>query len=125
MDAGVGSLGGHLRVTCPEKARTGPPIYDPALGVVMDLSRLHRSVNRGVKRIGRPGVAVAAAATVVLSGAATYAAVAAVHAGPQGDGTSITPTGWHVTPAGRQLTLASCCPATAAPRTSAAGARTI
>jgi YVTN family beta-propeller protein len=55
--------------------------------------------------LGRPGTAIVVAAAVVLSGAATYAAVAAIHAGPQGDGTSITPTGWHVTPAGRQLTL--------------------
>src|SRR5436190_20778124 len=58
-------------------------------------------------RSGRPAVAAGAAVALVLTGAgATYAAIAiAGHAGPQGDGTSITPTGWHVTPAGRQLTL--------------------
>jgi YVTN family beta-propeller protein len=50
--------------------------------------------------------AVAVLALAVTSAGATYAAVArSGHAGPQGDGTGITPIGWHVTPAGRQLTL--------------------
>jgi YVTN family beta-propeller protein len=49
------------------------------------------------------------AATTVLAMAVSGVAYAALadrqHAGPQGDGTAYTPTGWHVTPAGRQVTL--------------------
>jgi YVTN family beta-propeller protein len=51
-------------------------------------------------------VVVGAAVTAVLACAAT--AIAAERhrvAGPQGDGTSVTPYGWTVTPAGRQVTL--------------------
>src|SRR5262249_38813655 len=59
------------------------------------------------RRLRRPGVAaVVVLALALTSTGATYAAVAlSGHAGPQGDGTGITPTGWHVTPAGQQLTL--------------------
>jgi YVTN family beta-propeller protein len=45
--------------------------------------------------------AVAMAATVV-----TAVAVERIVVGPQGNGTSITPNGWYVTPAGRQIDLA-------------------
>jgi YVTN family beta-propeller protein len=48
-----------------------------------------------------PAAAVAMAATVI-----TAVAVERMVAGPQGNGTSITPNGWYVTPAGRQLDLA-------------------
>jgi YVTN family beta-propeller protein len=73
----------------------------------MDVSRVYRSARTSVARLRRPGVAAVAAVTAAVVGAgAAYAAVALTgHAGPQGDGTGITPTGWHVTPAGRQLTL--------------------
>lgn len=69
---------------------------------------LHRSqsVHRRWRR-GRLPVTLAAAAAVVLGTSTGASARLAIfeHAGPQGDGTSITPTGWHVTPAGRQTQL--------------------
>jgi YVTN family beta-propeller protein len=50
----------------------------------------------------------AAAAVLPAAGAGTaVAAIVTEHAGPQGDGTSITPSGWRVTPAGAQTTLGS------------------
>jgi hypothetical protein len=72
----------------------------------MEMSRISR-FTRTIAHIRRPGVAVGTAiALTVLGAGATYAAIArSGHAGPQGDGTGITPTGWHVTPAGQQLTL--------------------
>jgi YVTN family beta-propeller protein len=48
-----------------------------------------------------PVAAVAMAATAI-----TAVAVQRMFVGPQGDGTSITPNGWYVTPAGRQVDLA-------------------
>src|SRR4051812_148323 len=49
---------------------------------------------------------VAAAAGVAIATAASMAAASGnLHAGPQGDGTSITPVGWRVTPAGQQTDL--------------------
>ena len=49
---------------------------------------------------------VAAGASLALAvGAATAALATALHAGPQGDGTAITPNGWVVTPAGKQVDL--------------------
>jgi YVTN family beta-propeller protein len=72
----------------------------------MDMSRFKRSVSGATFRLRRPGViAFVAFGLALTGGAATYAAVVAEHPGPQGDGTGITPTGWHVTPAGRQLVL--------------------
>jgi YVTN family beta-propeller protein len=58
----------------------------------------------GSGRLRRPAVVIAAPLAVLLVGAAAYAA-GVLHAGPQGDGTGVTPNGWHVTPAGEQLTL--------------------
>lgn len=45
------------------------------------------------------------AAAVVILGSGTAYAVTGRHAGPQGDGTAVTPVGFRVTPAGRQVTL--------------------
>jgi YVTN family beta-propeller protein len=50
-------------------------------------------------------VAGAAVAVVLVGGASALAASRRRVAGPQRDGTSITPYGWTVTPAGRQVTL--------------------
>jgi len=51
-------------------------------------------------------VVVGVTLTAVLIGGATAAAAHRTRvSGPQGDGTSITPYGWSVTPAGRQTTL--------------------
>lgn len=47
------------------------------------------------------------AALVAGGGGPAGALDSPVHAGPQGDGTSITPVGWRVTPVGRQTTLGS------------------
>src|SRR5437762_8965193 len=59
-----------------------------------------------LRRLHRPVVVAAAFVAIAVTGTAGYAAVTVTgHPGPQGDGTAITPTGWHVTPAGRQLTL--------------------
>ena len=52
----------------------------------------------------RAAAAVAAIALVVTGGAATAARLA-TQAGPQSDGTAITPVGFKVTPAGSQTTL--------------------
>src|SRR5215831_11362325 len=52
----------------------------------------------------------AATAAVLVTGTAAAVAVTARHAGPQGDGTSITPVGWRVTPAGSQTTLGGTLP---------------
>jgi YVTN family beta-propeller protein len=55
---------------------------------------------------------VAAGASLALAaGAITAAAAVALHAGPQGDGTAITPNGWVVTPAGKQVDLIDGSPA--------------
>ena len=52
----------------------------------------------------RAAAAVAALSLVVGGGAATAARLA-THAGPQSDGTAVTPVGFKVTPAGTQTTL--------------------
>jgi YVTN family beta-propeller protein len=53
-----------------------------------------------------PRLVAAAAAVLVLTLATTASASPGlVVAGPQGDGTAVTPYGWTVTPAGRQVTL--------------------
>ncbi len=55
----------------------------------------------------RRRIGAIATALVLAGGAITVAAAATgSHAGPQGNGTSITPNGWEVTPAGRQVDLA-------------------
>ena len=61
-------------------------------------------------------LALLAAATATTLAAGTGAAVAltTAHAGPQGNGTSITPGGWLVTPAGSQTTLGGTLPTAAA-----------
>ena len=46
---------------------------------------------------------IVAALALLVAGAAVAALAVAEHAGPQGDGTAITPIGWRVTPAGNQL----------------------
>jgi YVTN family beta-propeller protein len=53
-------------------------------------------------------IALAAAGVLLLAATATGGAFAfsRMFAGPQGDGTGITPNGWVVTPAGQQLDLA-------------------
>jgi DNA-binding beta-propeller fold protein YncE len=52
--------------------------------------------------------AAAGLAVVLAAGAGTAAAIGSnTHAGPQGDGTGITPVGWRVTPVGQQTTLGS------------------
>lgn len=49
-----------------------------------------------------------AVTSVVIVGAGTAGATfGSRHAGPQGDGTGVTPVGWLVTPAGQQTTLGS------------------
>jgi YVTN family beta-propeller protein len=63
-------------------------------------SRPHRLLRR------RRRAAAALASVAVLGAGIAVAAVGpSLHAGPQGDGTAITPVGWHVTPVGQQLTL--------------------
>jgi YVTN family beta-propeller protein len=42
---------------------------------------------------------------LAIAAAAAAAVAVAEHAGPQGDGTAITPVGWRVTPTGQQLQL--------------------
>jgi YVTN family beta-propeller protein len=49
----------------------------------------------------------ASLAAVLTAGAAAAAIATDQHAGPQGDGTGITPVGWRVTPVGQQTTLGS------------------
>ena len=51
-------------------------------------------------------VLVLAAAASLAVGGTTAMAVHILTAGPQGDGSSVTPNGWFVTPAGRQIDLA-------------------
>jgi YVTN family beta-propeller protein len=51
------------------------------------------------------GVVVVAFAAAVLGGAAYAVASRVLVAGPQGDGTGVTPVGWTVDPAGAQVTL--------------------
>lgn len=54
----------------------------------------------------RPLAIVMTLALLALAARAAAAGLAArQHAGPQGDGTSYTPVGWHVTPVGRQVEL--------------------
>lgn len=56
-----------------------------------------------------------ATAVVLAAGAGTAAAEATgMYAGPQGDGTSITPVGWRVTPAGSQTRLGGTLPTASA-----------
>jgi YVTN family beta-propeller protein len=54
-----------------------------------------------------PIIGAAAAALLAVGTGTAVAAIVSTHAGPQGDGTSITPAGWRVTPAGTQTTLGS------------------
>lgn len=56
------------------------------------------------RRSAEPKLLASAAAAVAVAGAAGAAATGLI-AGPQGDGTAITPVGYRVTPAGRQTTL--------------------
>ena len=51
-------------------------------------------------------VLVLAAAASIAVGGTTAMAAHILTAGPQGDGSSVTPNGWFVTPAGRQIDLA-------------------
>lgn len=52
----------------------------------------------------RPVAAIATAACLAVGAASAVAGVAFLqHAGPQGDGTAVTPAGWAVTPAGTQV----------------------
>jgi len=51
-------------------------------------------------------IAPIAAALAALLGGSIALAAAAAYAGPQGNGTGITPNGWVVSPAGRQIDLA-------------------
>jgi YVTN family beta-propeller protein len=61
---------------------------------------------RGPRRRFRRGrIALAAAAAALLGGLAAYAAAPLLTAGPREDGTGVTPIGWVVTPAGRQVVL--------------------
>lgn len=66
-------------------------------------SRSHEESRTGRRRHLRRA-AVSGAVAVVLSGGIA-AAAAVTTAGPQGDGTAITPVGYRVTPAGSQTTL--------------------
>jgi len=54
---------------------------------------------------GRLRFVAAGASMALAAGAITAAAAAVLHAGPQGNGTAITPNGWVVTPAGKQVDL--------------------
>jgi YVTN family beta-propeller protein len=56
---------------------------------------------------GRRRLVVFAVGALVAATATTAVAlvIGPGHAGPQGDGTAVTPTGWVVTPAGRQIAL--------------------
>ncbi|GDY31766.1 bifunctional YncE family protein/alkaline phosphatase family protein [Gandjariella thermophila] len=58
-----------------------------------------------MRRLVRVGVT--AAAVLVVGAGTAYAVNTALHAGPQGDGTGVTPAGWRVTPAGAQTALGS------------------
>jgi YVTN family beta-propeller protein len=63
--------------------------------------RSRPSVHSAPRRSAIAGLAAAALVATVAAGAIGDVP----HAGPQGDGTAITPQGWHVTPAGSQTTL--------------------
>jgi YVTN family beta-propeller protein len=64
--------------------------------------RLAHSGGRRPRRLAIP----AAIAVTLIGGTTAIAALAQHgHAGPQGDGTGITPTGWKVTPVGTQVQL--------------------
>lgn len=68
----------------------------------MNLPRL-RLPTRGLIRLPLP---VLLAVAVLVAGGTAFALTGPLlHAGPQGDGTSVTPNGWFVTPAGRQVQL--------------------
>jgi YVTN family beta-propeller protein len=54
-----------------------------------------------------PKIGIAALAVLLVGAGTAYAVTNQVHAGPQGDGTAITPVGWRVTPAGAQTALGS------------------
>jgi YVTN family beta-propeller protein len=53
----------------------------------------------------RTAVVVVTAGVAIATATTMAAASGNLHAGPQGDGTSITPVGWRVTPAGQQTDL--------------------
>ncbi len=62
----------------------------------------------------RLALAATAAAAVLAAASGTAVALEGQHAGPQGDGTSITPVGWRVTPAGTQTPLGGTLPTASA-----------
>jgi YVTN family beta-propeller protein len=64
-----------------------------------------------LKKSTSVGLAVVGILTIGAGGA--FAMERVLHAGPQGDGTGVTPVGWRVTPAGSQTTLGAL-PTTAA-----------
>ncbi len=59
-------------------------------------------------------ISAAGAAALMIGAGAAGATLASEHAGPQGDGTSITPVGWRVTPAGSQTPLGGTLPTASA-----------
>src|SRR5215470_120209 len=73
---------------------------------VIALARWLRSASVGrVEHRGRRLMVLASVVALVTAAAA--AGVVRLSTGPQPDGTSVTPQGWRVTPAGRQTALGS------------------
>jgi len=71
-------------------------------GSAVNLTRL-RLPTRGLIK---PPLALLLAVVVLVAGGTAFALIGPFqHAGPQGDGTSVTSNGWTVTPAGRQVQL--------------------
>ena len=64
-----------------------------------------KSVFRGKRRKAYLTAAVAAVVVLALGAGGAYAAVRLMAPGPRPDGTALTPYGWMVTPAGRQVAL--------------------
>src|SRR5262252_4532750 len=107
--------------TCsPHFATPSPAVNGPLTGVPPRVSSVgargrfrpvHRAIHLGEggeMRSRAARIAFAAAVVLVLGVAPTGGALAfsRIVAGPQGDGTGVTPNGWVLTPAGRQLDLA-------------------
>ena len=69
------------------------------------VARSTRGARRRARRHGRIAAMAAGVVAAVCATSAVALVVGSGHAGPQGDGTAVTPTGWKVTPAGKQSTL--------------------
>ena len=66
----------------------------------------HGTTGRARTRRRRLIALLGGGAAIAVCASGAYALVSdAEHAGPQGDGTAVTSTGWKVTPVGKQVTL--------------------